>query len=122
MQAAWQALQPMQRLTSISFATSASWSRAEGGVAVEAEIRMKSCDCRSATGSLPHADRRVDFLDVHQEGLELGRLRVGVPHRRGQRVGAVAFQRLAGEAPVERHADHVGRLAVDHHRRMRLVT
>jgi hypothetical protein len=40
MQADWQALQPMQRLTSISLATSCSWSRARGGVSVEAERRM----------------------------------------------------------------------------------
>jgi hypothetical protein len=40
MQAAWQALQPMQRLTSISFATSASCLRTDGGVRVDAERRI----------------------------------------------------------------------------------
>jgi hypothetical protein len=40
MQAAWHALQPMQRLTSISLATSCSWRRTEGGVSVDAERRM----------------------------------------------------------------------------------
>jgi hypothetical protein len=40
MQAAWQALQPMQRLTSISFATSCSWSRMAGGVRVDADRLM----------------------------------------------------------------------------------
>src|ERR1700756_4200098 len=40
MHADWHALQPMQRDTSISFATSASWSRTDGGVSVVADIRM----------------------------------------------------------------------------------
>jgi hypothetical protein len=40
MQADWQALQPMQRLTSMSLATSSSWLRACGGVMVDAERRM----------------------------------------------------------------------------------
>jgi hypothetical protein len=40
MQAAWQALQPMQRVTSMSLATSCSCRRTDGGVMVVAEIRM----------------------------------------------------------------------------------
>jgi hypothetical protein len=40
MQAAWHALHPMQRLTSISLATSASCLRTEGGVRVDAERLM----------------------------------------------------------------------------------
>src|SRR5580700_12289619 len=40
MHAAWHAVQPMQRLVSISLATSTSWSRTDGGVNVVAEIRM----------------------------------------------------------------------------------
>jgi hypothetical protein len=44
MQAAWQALQPMQRETSMSFATSSAW-RAEGGVKVVAERFRMSSDC-----------------------------------------------------------------------------
>jgi hypothetical protein len=40
MQADWHALQPMQRLTSISFETSCSWLRAEGGVIVVADRLM----------------------------------------------------------------------------------
>jgi hypothetical protein len=39
MHADWQALQPMQRLTSISLATWSSWLRAIGGVMVVAERR-----------------------------------------------------------------------------------
>ena len=56
------------------------------------------------------------LLDVDQERLELRRLRVGVADGRRQRVGAVALARLAGEAPMERHADHMRRLAVHRHR------
>jgi hypothetical protein len=40
MHADWQALQPMQRLTSMSLATWSSWLRVIGGVIVEAERRM----------------------------------------------------------------------------------
>jgi hypothetical protein len=40
MHAAWQALQPMQRLVSMSLATWSSVRRVDGGVNVEAEIRM----------------------------------------------------------------------------------
>jgi hypothetical protein len=40
MQADWHALQPMQRLTSISFATWSSWLRIEGGVRVDADRLM----------------------------------------------------------------------------------
>ena len=40
MQAAWHALQPMQRVTSMSLATSCSCLRTEGGVMVVAEMRM----------------------------------------------------------------------------------
>src|ERR1700730_11701869 len=36
----WHALQPMQRLTSISFATSCSWLRMEGGVMFDADCLM----------------------------------------------------------------------------------
>ena len=43
MQAAWQALQPMQRDTSISFATSGC-TRTCGGISVEAERRTTSSD------------------------------------------------------------------------------
>jgi len=40
MQAAWQALQPMQRVTSMSLATCCSKLRADGGVRVDAERLM----------------------------------------------------------------------------------
>jgi hypothetical protein len=39
MHAAWHALQPMQRVTSMSLATCCSVRRADGGVVVDAEMR-----------------------------------------------------------------------------------
>ena len=62
------------------------------------------------------ASRGAGLLDIDQERLELRRLRIGIADGRGQRVGAVALARLAGEAPMDRHADHMRGLAVHRQR------
>src|SRR5512139_2743812 len=97
MQAAWQALQPMQRETSMSLATS-SVERADGPWKVVAERFLMSSDCRAMASS-------SGLLDVHEERLVLGRLDVGVAHARGERVGEVPLAGQALEAPVDGDAD-----------------
>jgi hypothetical protein len=52
MQATWQALQPMHRETSMSFATSRV-CRTPGGDPVEAERRVTSSDWSAMVGLLP---------------------------------------------------------------------
>src|SRR5215470_10546308 len=71
-QAAWQALQPMQRETSMSFATS-SVSRTCGVAVVVAESRRMSSDC-SDDMAPSLLGRHGDLLDVHQERLVFRRL------------------------------------------------
>src|SRR5512135_578928 len=105
MQAAWQALQPMQREMSMSLATS-SVERAEGPWEVLAERALMSSDCRGMASS-------SGLLDVDEERLVLGRLDVGVPDRGGERVHHVPLAGEPVEAPVEGDADGVHLLALD---------
>ena len=90
MHAAWQALQPMQRLTSISFATSRLRAHLRrdlgGGGAADDVERLEIGHVRSPSG---HRDRGL--LDVHQERLEFRGFRIGVADERGQHVGAEAL-------------------------------
>src|SRR5690606_41446912 len=99
MQATWQALQPMHWLTSISLA---SWPvcapRACGAGVVVAERRTMSSDCSAMV-------RLLCLLDLDQDALGFGRLRVAVADRVGQRVGQVSRLGRAEEPPVDRHAD-----------------
>ena len=71
MQAAWHALQPMQRVTSISLATSWSCRRTDGGVIVVAEMRMKSCDCKLDM-SVPYATGAATFSTLTRNALNSG--------------------------------------------------
>ena len=116
MQADWHALQPMQRR---------DIDQLRDFLLVIADRRRRQRRCRPADVILRlqichrlllQATGGAGLLDIDQERLELRRLRIGVADGRGQRVGAVALARLAGEAPVDRHADHMRRLAVHHQR------
>src|SRR5215470_3756294 len=121
-QATWQALQPMHFEVSMSFATSV-W-RCAGGVMVEAERRMRSCSPNfGGTGwtdgfgsggniaaSLYH--RPGNGLDIDQERLEFRRFGVGIAHIGRERIGPEPLLGDAHEAPMERNADDVHRLAV----------
>src|SRR5574340_894433 len=55
----------------------------------------------------------LELLDSHEERLELGRLRVGITHRRGERVRHVARLSKPGEPPMDGDTDVVDRLAGD---------
>src|SRR6266568_1327189 len=105
MQAAWQALHPMQRETSMSFATS-SVLRAPGGGEVAAERAWMSSDWRLMAVS-------SSLLDVHQESLELGLLDVGVAYGGGEGVHHVPRLGEPFVPPVDRDADGVDFLALD---------
>src|SRR5246127_2903442 len=110
MHATWQALQPMHLVVSMSLATLPVYDcRTLGSGMVVAERRTMSRDCRAIV--LP-----LDLLDLDQEGLELRRLRVAIADKRRQRVGKVPRLREPLEAPVDRNADVVQRLAVHLHR------
>ena len=64
----------------------------------------------------------LGLLDLHQESLELRRVRVGIDRPSATTGSTSVFRRLAlilgdaAEAPVNGNADLVGLLAVDHHR------
>src|SRR5262245_23211568 len=110
MHATWHALQPMHFVVSISFATvPACDSRTLGGGVVVAERRMMSRDCSGIAFSCSG----LCLFHANEEGLELRRLRVGVADDRRQRVREVSRLRDAGEAPVDRDAYVMHRLAVD---------
>src|SRR5258707_1159463 len=87
--------------TSMSFATSVV-SRTDGDGVVVAERRGVSSDCSAMSGSFPSG-----LLDVHQERLELWRLRVGVADEGREGVGDIAVLRHALEAPMDRNSDRV---------------
>src|SRR5580658_9064860 len=55
----------------------------------------------------------LDLLDLDEKRLELGRLGIGITHRRGQRIGEESRYGDADEAPMDRYADRVDNLAVD---------
>src|SRR6218665_1237847 len=106
-QAVWQALQPMHLETSMSLATSPeAGARTLGGGVGGAEGRLMSRDCDDMAAP-------SDLLDLDQEGLEFGRVRVAVAHEGCQVVGDEALLGDPLEAPVDRDADMVDGLAVD---------
>src|SRR5947199_7517657 len=115
MQATSQALQPMQVVVSISLATSNSRLRPTPGTGPGwAEIRRIS--------RLAWLVAVISgLLDFHQEALELGRVGVGIenggrqPVDQGFRVPLLVLLDAA-EALMDRDADLVDLLAVDHHR------
>ena len=113
-QATSQALQPMQVVMSISLQTSARRAarlrRARSGVAGD------GLDAQCCLAHAPHS-----LLHFDQESLELGRVRVGIDDRRRKQLagcqrGLAFVFGDAAIAPVNRDADLVGLLAVDHHR------
>src|SRR3984885_9226843 len=106
MHATWQALQPMHLLVSMSLATVPvyDWRTCGSGVVV-AERRAMSRDCSAIV--IP-----LDLLDLDQEGLELRRLRVAIADKRRQCVGKVPGPGDSLEAPVDRNAHVVQRLAL----------
>src|SRR4051794_6126549 len=99
MQAAWQALQPMHLVTSISFAISVC--RSAGGVTVEAERRIRSFSPNfGELGAIagfgiggnmvlsPLRNRRPGRrLEIDQKRLEFRRLDIGIADERRQCVG-----------------------------------
>src|SRR5262245_33370110 len=105
MHATWQALQPMHLDSSMSLATSSVLRMLGEGVVVAERDWMSSDDCMVMALS-------SGFLDVHEERLELRRLRVRVAHVRRQRVREVAVLRHSNESPVDRDAHRVHLLAV----------
>src|ERR1700733_14978030 len=110
MHAVWHALQPMHLLTSISFATvPVIGSRTAGDCTVVAERRLISNDCSAIASPL-------GLLDLHQERLEFRCLRIPVAHDRRQRIAQITRFRLPFEAPMQRNADRLHLLAVDHQR------
>src|SRR5580765_5413909 len=107
MHATWQALQPMHLVTSISLATwPAGAPRASGDGRVVAERRTISSDCNAMVSLLSP-------LDLDQNALRLGRLRVAVADRVGQGIGQIPRLGRAEEAPVDRDADLMQGLAFD---------
>src|SRR6185312_2232005 len=117
MQATSQALQPMQVVVSISLATSRSRFKPEPGtVPAWPEIRRTSRLVWVWLMAFP-----LGLLELDQEALELGRVGVGIEDGRRQPVE----QRLVvppfvlgdtAETLMDRNADLVHLLAVDHHR------
>src|SRR5215510_7741059 len=123
MHATWQALQPMHLDSSMSLATSSVFRMLGEGVVVAERDWMSSDDCMVMALS-------SGFLDVHEERLELRRLRVRVADVRRQRVREVAVLRHPHESPVDRDAHGMHLLAValertdalgDHARRLDLA-
>src|SRR6516162_4636409 len=103
MHATWQALQPMHLVVSMSFATVPVYApRTSGEGLVVAERRMMSSDC----SGISH------LLDLHEEGLELWCLRIGVTDHRGKRVGEEPGLGETGGSRVYRNADRVHRFAI----------
>src|SRR5215470_7174263 len=109
--------------TSMSLATGES-CRAGAGM-VDADRRMRSgsenfaaVSCRFGLGSggnmssPPLCHRPSDGLDIDQERLVLRRLDVGVADIGRERVRPEPLSGGAGEAPMQRDADDVYRLAV----------
>src|SRR5947209_7974076 len=114
-QATWQALQPMQRDTSISLATSSSLpARICGGTSLEADRRTMSSVGYAGMISSGHLvsliGRWAGRFNVAQPRLELRRLGVGISYGWSQRVGTEPFLGQAGEAPMMRDAYNVDRL------------
>src|SRR5690349_11118527 len=108
MHATWHALQPMHLVTSMSLATWPLYaSRTCGSGSVVAERRTMSSDCRAIV---------LDLLDLDEERLELGRLRVAVADDGRERVGEEAGLRDARESPVDRNADRVHDFPFDRQR------
>src|SRR5262245_26448111 len=106
MHATWHALQPMHFDSSISLAicgTCRTWG--VGVVVAERATTSRLCKLAMVSSSC--------LLDVHQERLELRRLRVRIADERRERVGQVAVLGHPLEAPVDGYADGVHLLAVD---------
>src|SRR5207249_3223566 len=109
------ALQPMQVVTSMYLQTSSSRCTPRPGT-------PSGCAEMALIWSMPVGMMRLlSLLELHQEALELGRVRVGVDHGRRQQVHAVERRhacifRDAAISPVDRDADLVRLLAVDQHR------
>src|SRR6266446_7870333 len=96
----------MPFVVSMSLATvPVAGTRTPGGGSVVAERRTMSSDWSGMAGLL-------DLLDLHQERLELGCLRVAVADHGGQRVGKKSRLGESGESPVDRNADRVESLPV----------
>src|SRR5215469_3917405 len=101
----------MHLVVSMSFATVPVYApRTSGSRVVVAERRMTSRDC---SGMVTASPPESGLLDLHEEGLELGRLRIGVADHRRQRVGEVARPHETGVAAVQRDPDGMHRLAID---------
>src|SRR4029453_7507985 len=106
-QAASHALQPMQVVVSMYFATTGSRRIPVFSPQSEAEERRISRVWVGIAASL-------HFLELHQEGLVLGRPGVRVHGRGRQHVGEGSrVAGVAGEAPMDRETDLPEVLAVD---------
>src|SRR5215470_5778086 len=93
----------MHLVVSMSFATVPVYApRTSGEGLVVAERRMMSSDC----SGISH------LLDLHEEGLELGRLRVGVADHGSECVDEEPGLGETGESRVQRNAHGVHRLAL----------
>src|ERR1051325_1002549 len=101
-----QALQPMQVVTSMYLQTSSSRCAPRPGT-------LPLCPEIALICSVPVG--MSGLLELDEEALELGRIRVGIDHRRRQVIGgderrAPGVFRNAAIAPVNRHADLIGLL------------
>src|SRR6267142_7119011 len=103
MHATWHALQPMQLDTSMSLATSWTAERACGLGSVVAERAAMSSDW---------SDDISGLLDVDDERLVFGGLRVRIAHERRQRVDQITRLRQTHETPVVRQPYRVDLPAV----------
>src|SRR6516164_9325264 len=99
----------MHLVTSMSFATVPVYAPRTSGLAVVVAERRMMSDCAMVTASPPDSG----LLDLHEEGLELGRLRIAIADDRCQGVGQIARPDEAGVAAVECYAHGMHRLAID---------
>src|SRR5215469_14550253 len=101
----------MHLVVSMSFATVPVYApRTSGSRVVVAERRMMSRDC---SGIVRASSPDSGLLDLHEEGLELGRLRIGVADHRRQGVGQVARPDETGVTGMQRNAHGMHGLAID---------
>src|SRR5215469_10856425 len=99
----------MHLVTSMSFATVPVYAPRTSGLAVVVAERRMMSDCAIVTASPPDSG----LLDLHEEGLELGRLRIAIAHHRRQGVGQETRSDETGIAGMERNAHGVHGLAID---------
>jgi hypothetical protein len=75
-------------------------------------LRQRRCGATNDVKGLQRDGMLLDFLDLDQECLELGCLRIRIADRGGERIGEEAGFGHAHETPVDRYADDMQRFAI----------